>query len=60
MMVKICSESDLKYILDAWDTTWRKFPSRWLKLEINNLSVNNNCNVGNVYTDSQVYNKPSF
>ncbi len=27
---------------------------------IAHMDLINNCNVGNVYTDNQVYNKPSF
>ncbi len=63
-MVKISSDQIFKSQgITARDATWREATSvTWLKL--NNLHSHvdliSNCNVGNVYTDNQVYNKPSF
>jgi hypothetical protein len=66
-MVKISSDSIFKNIAGNTHVTprgGRQLPSRWLKLEINNLHSHvdliSNCNEGNVYTDIQVYYKPSF
>jgi hypothetical protein len=63
-MVKISSDSIFKGNTHVMPRGGRQLLSRWLKLEINNLHSHvdliSNYNVGNMYTDNQVYNKPLF
>jgi hypothetical protein len=67
-MVKICSDSDFKkYIIQGLKHVTPRgggFDFRHVvKVRINlhsHMDLNSNCNVGNVYTDIKVYNKPSF